>query len=81
MNRTGLRDMPTKLYLQGTIQGAGSSATAVRYRLVIVQDAGGDPAGTAPTWNSIMETSAIDSWYERTTARGSVSCSTLGSRS
>jgi len=64
-NRNGRRDMPTKLYLQGTIQGAGASATAVRYRLVIVQDRGGDPAGTAPTWNTIMETSAIDSWYER----------------
>lgn len=64
-NRNGRRDMPTKLYLQGTIQGAGASCTAARYRLVIVQDAGGDPAGTAPTWNTIMETSAIDSYYER----------------
>lgn len=64
-NRNGRRDMPTKLYLQGTVQGAGASATAVRYRFIIVQDRGGDPNGAAPTWNTIMETSAIDSWYER----------------
>jgi len=64
-NRSGRRDLPTKLYMQGTIQGSQNAATAVRYRLIIVQDRGGNPAGTAPTWNNIMENDGIDSWYER----------------